>query len=168
MRECANLDEEYQQLKRVILCGFPRHPGALVEPCRCYWSMRQHLSINDDLIVCGCWLLIPAAMRREVLLKLHESHQGSVHTKQRARMVVYWPGIDHDIDNVVLSCKKCQPANCKEPIIAKPLPPRPFQEVAGEFSDRPDIIPMGQDTVAAKLVSVMRQSFCRTGVPDVF
>ena len=186
LRESADLDEEYQQLKRVILAGFPKHRSALAESCRRYWGMRQHLSVDEDLIVCGCRLLIPAAMRREVLQKLHESHQGSVRTKQRARLVAYWPGIDHDIDNVVLSCKRCQdllPANCKEPIIAKPTPSRPFQEVAGDFcyyggreylilvdcfSDWPDIVAMGRDTTAAKLISAMRQSFCRTGVPDVF
>jgi hypothetical protein len=185
LRKYTMDDEEYQQLRRIILEGFPKHRGELPESSRRYWSVRQHLSIDDDLIVCGCRLLIPMAMRREVLQKLHESHQGSVRTKQRARSVVYWPGIDNDIENVILSCKKCQdllPANCKEPIITKPKPARPFQEVAGDFccyggknylilvdcfSDWPDIIPMGRDTTTAKLVSALRQSFCRTGVPDV-
>ena len=119
-------------------------------------------------------------------MKLHESHQGSVRIKQRARLVVYWPGIDNDIDNVILACKQCQdflPANCKEPIISKPSPVRPFQEIAGDFccyggkdylilvdcyTDWPDIIPMGHNTTSFALISALRQSFCRTGVPDVF
>ena len=148
------------------------------------YLVRQHLFVDDDLIVCGCRLLIPASMRREVLQKLHESHQGSVRTKQRARLVVYWPGIDNDIDNVILTCKQCQdllPANPKEPIIMKPTPERPFQEIAGDFcyhggknylilvdcySDWPDIISMGQIT-ATGLISALRQSFCMTGVPDI-
>ena len=94
LRECAAEDEEYQQLLKIILEGFPKHRGNLPELCRRYWCVRQHLSVDDDLVVCGCRLLIPASMRREVLQKLHESHQGSVRTKQRARLVVYWPGID--------------------------------------------------------------------------
>ncbi len=150
--------------------------------CRCYWSIRQHLSIDDNLIVCGCRLLIPAAMRREVFQKLHESHQGSVRTKQRAQLVVYWPGIDNDNENVVLLCKKCQdllPANCKEPIkTCQTLPGsrRQFLLLRRKellylvdcFSDWPDIIPMGRDTTTAKLISAMRQSFCRTCIADVF
>ena len=44
--------------------------------------------------------LLGLAMRREVL---HESHQGSVWTKQRARLVVYWPGIDNDIEIVIIT-----------------------------------------------------------------
>ncbi len=39
-----------------------RFPQALPELCRRYWCMRQHLSIDDDLIVCGCQLLIPTTL----------------------------------------------------------------------------------------------------------
>ena len=62
--------------------------------------------MDDGLIVYGCRLVIPAKMRHEILSKLHESHQGpgSVRTKQRARLTVYWPGIDNCIDSVILSC----------------------------------------------------------------
>ena len=105
LRKCAFEDEEYQQLQKIFLEGFPKHRSELSEPYRRYWCVRQHLSVDDNLIVCGCRLLIPLAMRREVLVKLHESHQGSVRT-QRARLVVYWPGIDNDIDNVILACKQ--------------------------------------------------------------
>ena len=59
---------------------------------------------------------------------IHESHQGSVRTKQRARLTVYWPGMDNAIDNVIFNCQKCQdhlPSNAKEPIIQKPRPLRP-------------------------------------------
>ena len=97
----------------------------------------------------------------------------------------YWPGIDNDIDNIVLSCKKCQdmlPANTKEPLISKPKPTRPFQEVAADFccyggqnylilvdcfTDWPDIIPMGHNTTTTHLIKALRQSFCRTAIPDV-
>ena len=186
VRRHANGDEEYQRVRKFIVEGFPKHRSELPVLCRRYWCMRQHLSIDDDLIVCGCRLLIPTSMRRDVLQMLHESHQGCVRTKERARLVVYWPGIDNDIDNVVLACKKCQdllPSNCKEPIITKPKPERPFQELAGDFccyggqnflilvdcySDWPDIIPMGRETVTSKLLSALRQSFCRIGVPDTF
>ena len=75
-------------------------------------------------------------MMRHHILQLHESHQGSVRTKQRARVTVYWPGIDSDIDDIVLACKQCQdclPPNPRESIILKPKPSRPFQEVAGNF-----------------------------------
>ena len=65
-------------------------------------------TIDDNLIVHGCHLLIPVRMRPEALDQFHESHQGSLRTKQRARLSVYWPGIDNDIDNTILACQQCQ------------------------------------------------------------
>ena len=80
--------------------------------------------------------MILSEMRQETLAQLYESHQGSVRTKQWAQLTIHWPGIDNDIDNAILACKKCQdylPSNTKEPIISKSKPNRPFQEVAGDF-----------------------------------
>ena len=179
-------DHVYQQLQHYILNGFPDHRSQLPDECQRFWSIHSQLAIDDDLTVYGCHLLIPAKMRRDILLKLHESHQGSVRTKQRARLTVYWPGIDKDIDNIILACKDCQdslPSNPQEPITSEPTSKRPFQEVAGDFcsyagqdylilvdcySDWPDIIPMGHNTTTSHLLSALRQSFCLTGVPDIF
>ena len=106
-------------------------------------------------------------------------------TKQRARLVVYWPGIDHSIDNIILGCKQCQenlPSNPQEPIIIKPRPSRPFQEIAADFcsyaahdflisvdcySDWPDIVHMGHNTTTPRLITALQQAFCRSGAPDI-
>lgn len=58
------------------------------------------------------------------------------YTKLRARLVVYWSGIDHDNDNIILSRKQCQehlPSNPRECIITKPRPDCPFQEIAAYY-----------------------------------
>ena len=69
--------------------GFPNHRGDLPESCKRYWQLRHHLTVDDDLIVYGCRLLIPSQMHRGILNQLHESHQSAVRTKQRARLTVY-------------------------------------------------------------------------------
>ena len=133
LRKAAKDDSEHQQLWWLIINGFPPHHSQLPDSCKQYWIVRNSLTIDDSLIVNGCRLLIPAKLRQDILNQLHESHQGSVRTKQRARLSVYWPGIDNDIDNVILSCKQCQdhlPSNPKEPLMQKNKPVRPFQEVA--------------------------------------
>ena len=124
-------------------------------------------------------------MRQEVLRQLHESHLGSVRTKQRSKLTT---GIDNDIENTILACKTCQdslPSKPREPLSQKAKPTRPFQAIAADFctyirstrlpyiilvdrySDWPDIIPMGHNTTTPRLNAVLRQSFCRTGVPDI-
>jgi len=50
-------DEEYQM---IILNEFPRHHYQIPEPCTKYWNVRQNVTLDDNLIVNGCWLLIPA------------------------------------------------------------------------------------------------------------
>ena len=65
LRQQTRQDEEYQQLKSIIMQGFPNHRGDLPESCKHYWQLRHHLTVDDDLIVYGCRLLIPSQMRRE-------------------------------------------------------------------------------------------------------
>ena len=75
-------------------------------------------------------------MCSEILNQLHEAHQGEVCTKQQAQLAVYWPGLANDIDNVVSSCRHCQdhlPSNTQHPIIIKPKPTHPFQEIAADY-----------------------------------
>ena len=89
LRALAEKDLCYQQLRHYILDGFPDHRSQLPDECRRYWRIRDQLTVDDGLIVYGCRLIIPTAMRREVLTCLHDSHQGSVRTKERARLIVY-------------------------------------------------------------------------------
>lgn len=58
LRKHAGDDFEYQQLRNFILKGFPDHHSQLPELCRQYWQVWEHLSLDDDLIVYGCRLLI--------------------------------------------------------------------------------------------------------------
>ena len=102
LRKAAQEDNEYQKLRHFILDGFPDHRSQLPDPCKCYWNVCEHLTLDDDLIVNGCRPLIPTKMRKQVLSQLHEAHQGSVRTKQRTHLSVYWPGIKNDIDNTIL------------------------------------------------------------------
>ena len=121
----AAQDSQYQQLHSIILNGFPAHHHQLPETCKQFWAIKEHLSIDDVLIVYGCWLLIPKTMRPQVISDLHEAHQGIVRTKQWACLTVYCPGIDNDIENIITACQLCQdhlPSNPKEPIVSKPKP----------------------------------------------
>ena len=122
LQKHAEQDEEYQLLRTFILDGFPKQRKQLPESCRRYWNVHQQLSLDDDLIVYGCRLLIATKMRHQVLTNLHKAHQGALRTKQRACLTIYWPGLDNDIDNIILNCQQCQDhlsRNVKEPIIQK-------------------------------------------------
>ena len=76
LRRHAESNPAYQQLQDIITNGFPSHRSQLPEECKRYWSAREHLTVEDGLILYGCRLLIPSSMRKETLTQLHESHQG--------------------------------------------------------------------------------------------
>ncbi len=88
LRKEADEDQEYQQLKNYIQKGFPSYRSQLPDLCRRYWNVRSQLTIDDGLIVFGCRLLIPSTMRHSTHIQLHDAHQGSIRTKQRARHVI--------------------------------------------------------------------------------
>ena len=76
LRERAEQDHEYQQMRHFVINGFPHHRSQLPEECRRYWNVRAHLAMDDDLLVYGCRLVIPQALRRDMLTQLHAAHQG--------------------------------------------------------------------------------------------
>lgn len=152
------------------------------EGCKRFWSIREHLTVDDNLVVYGCSLLILLEMQHQVPTHLHDSHQSMVRTKQRAWLTVYWPGSDNDIENTIATCQDFQdhlPSNHKEPIISKTKPSRPFQEIVDDLCSHAaqnylilvdcctDIILIGHNTTASHLVNAIQQSFCHTRAPDI-
>ena len=118
-----------------------------------------------------------------MLSRLHDAHQGVDRTQMRARLTLYWPGIDSDIEAFVKGCRHCQerlPSLPQEPMILKPRPERPFQEIAADFAnhagheylitvdcytDWPEIMPM-TSTTAEATIKRFRGLFSRTAAPD--
>ena len=121
--------------------------------------------------------------RVEVPQTSNMSHTKEWHAQSNVRGL--WPGLDNDIDNVVSQCKQCQthlPSHPKEPLVNKPRPTRPFQEIAADFchhagqcylvivdcfTDWPTVIPLGTSTTSRDLISATMELFSRTAVPNV-
>ena len=59
--------------------------------------------------------------REAVLQELHEGHPGMTKMKALARMYVWWPGMEKDIETTVRTCAECQSV-CASPPVA-PLHP---------------------------------------------
>ena len=185
LRQHTEQDIAYQALKSSIIEGFPNHKSSLPDSLKLFWSIKDQLSIDDNLIVYGCRLLIPTSLRATMLSRLHEAHQGIARSQARARLTIYWPGIDQDIESFVRGCRHCQdhlPSNSKEPMMSRQVPERPFQEIATDFAslggknflilvdcktDWPDIIEMGKETTAIKLIAILRDHFCHTAAADL-
>ena len=80
-----------------------------------YFDKKQELSSFEGCLLWGSRVIIPETCREAVLAQLHEGHQGMVRTKNLARMYVWWPGINQDIDRIVRQCLPCQQTRSQPP-----------------------------------------------------
>ena len=68
-----------------------------------------------------------------MLDKIHRNHLGIEKCKRRARDVLYWPGMNDQIAQLIARCDICQTfrrAQRKEPMIGHEVPDRPWQKVS--------------------------------------
>ena len=82
-------------------------------------------------------MLVPKAGQNAVLDELHEAHPGATHMKQMARSLVWWIGIDKDIETTVKTCLQCQNHQNLPP--TAPLhpwtwPTRPWSRLHADFA----------------------------------
>ena len=145
---------------------------------------RHELTVEEGCLLWGLRVVIPKKLQAAILSELHEQHPGIVRMKSLARMHVYWPNIDVDIEQTVHDCKDCHQNS--DPIKANSNPwvwpnkagARVHVDFAGPFLDRmfliivdahskwADVIPMKSTTTEAT-IRVLRTKFTEWGLPQV-
>ncbi|XP_068246842.1 uncharacterized protein [Palaemon carinicauda] len=96
-----------QSLIPFIENGIPSTRDELTEELRPYWQYRDRLSTVDSVIMMNKRVLIPSALRGEILRALHVADQGTNKMQNRAQGSVFWPGLTKDIENTRNSCQEC-------------------------------------------------------------
>ena len=72
---------------------------------RPYWKVRPALSHHDGFVLRGTLIFILKSQRPRILAPLHASHQGTKQTISRARQLLCWPGMAHDVTTTVTPCE---------------------------------------------------------------
>ena len=112
--------------------GWPEFISDCKESAKSYWSIREELCSFQEMILYNDRIVIPTSLRSEILERIHEGHQGRERCKRLARMAVYWPGMNTDIDNVVDRCAPClsrRHAPPREPMIPHKVPSRSWEDI---------------------------------------
>ena len=125
-------DEELAVVSRYIVDGWPNCRKMCASRAMAYWNFRNELSLVDGVVFYGDRLVIPVALRVEVLSALHQAHQGVTKTLQRACQTVFWPGIKRRIEEMGLACESCREKESnerREPLISVSVPDYPYQMV---------------------------------------
>lgn len=106
LKEQLKADSVCSRVMLLCIEGWPAH--AKQEPVlKNYWPERATLTVKDGLLLKDARLVIPSAMRNDVLARLHEGHLGVVKCKARACQSVWWPGLGQQVNDMVLNCRTC-------------------------------------------------------------
>lgn len=127
-------------------------------------------------------VIIPKSLRKEMLARVHEGHLGLAKCKEKARTLMFWPGMATEINEMIGRCETCkcfayrQPS---EPLMMRPTPSQPWERVgvdlcqyAGKsylvvydaYSNFPEVEHL-LDTTASTVVSKLSSIFARHGIP---
>jgi hypothetical protein len=136
IQEETRKDDEIQAVQKVIREGWPETRRQVEPIVRPYFDFLEELWVLDEILYKGERIVIPQKMRGRALNMLHESHQGIVKTKQLARDLVYWPGLNKQVEDLISRCSPCQerrPVQQREPLLPTAIPELPWQHVAEDL-----------------------------------
>lgn len=71
-------------------------------------TRANELAIDNNLLMWGYRLIIPASLRLRLLEEIHSGHIGIVKIKSLARQYFWWPKLDAEIEEFGRGCHSCQ------------------------------------------------------------
>ena len=177
-------DEELQQVRNAVMSGWPENIKHVLPEIRKYWTFKEEITYSEGLLFKNDKLIVPESMRAEMLLKIHEAHLGIVKCKERARDILFWPGMSKQIKDTVMKCSVCNTFkrnNVKEPLMCHEIPDRAWSKVGLDlfhfdqdeyllcvdyYSKYPEIARLPQ-TSSKQVIIALKSMFARHGIPDV-
>ena len=121
IRRSTTDDHVLSELGEKIQNDWPSRRDEVNNELKQYWSYRDELSIISGVIFKRDRVVIPKKLQSEMLKQLHIPHMGIERTKLRARELMFWPGVNREIEDMVKLCNICiksQRKEEKEPMIA--------------------------------------------------
>ena len=136
LRLSMQVDNELALLKHTIMQGWPKSIKQVHPELQHFWTFREELTVEDGLILKETRIVIPNKQCKAILKLLHKGHLGLNKCKLRAKETVYWPGLNDQLEDLVLNCELClkySTAKCKlEPSLSlgQEVPLYPWTKLA--------------------------------------
>ena len=138
-----------------------------------YWPHRSDFSgTPDGLLLFGQRIVIPAALRLQLLDKIHTGHQGITKCRQHARQSSWWPGISTYLQ-AHAACRTIdhqRDADLPWQKVAADSPEydRKTYLLAVNYHSRFIEIALMTTMITAQTVRHMQSMFARHGFPETF
>lgn len=164
IRTVTQEDGQLQRVMKLIKDGWPERVSSTSNGFRDYYMMKDLLSECEGLITLGCRIVIPQAMRQEMLDCIHEGHQSLSKCRERAKETVWWLKISVDNKRKVETCHFCQtnrPSVGRELLQSTPLPERPWK-----LPEYLEVLHLAT-TTTEQVVRSIKATFARFGIPEL-
>ena len=105
------------ELGEYIQNGWPNNGNKVPSELKSYYAMQNVMSCVDGIILKEEAVVIPSALRKDIKKRLQSAHTGYQQMLQRARSMVYWPGMAGELKQIAETCVPCEelhPRNQKE------------------------------------------------------
>ena len=107
IRLATQADDNLTILKHIIQHGWVKPVKEVPQEIQKYWTFHEELTIEDGLILKGTCIIIPEEMRDGILKQIHEGCLGFNKCQMRAKETVYWPGLNDQLEKLILNCQLC-------------------------------------------------------------
>ena len=97
-------DDKLILLKHTITNGWPNSIKEVPLEIQASWTFCEELTIEDGLVLKGIQIVIPKNKHKHILTLIHEGHSGLGKCKLQCKNMVYWLGINEQLEKLVLNC----------------------------------------------------------------
>ena len=184
VRHMSTDDPVLQVLRDVIRRGWPETKSEVPECVYPYYDFRDELTVQEQLVFKGPLLVIPAAMRKEMMAVAHGTHIGIEGCVRRARDCMFWPRMTTELKEYISKCDIClrhRPTPGKEPLQQHEFVGRPWSKIGADLCELPgrtllvvtdyfssfiEVERVHKSTTSG-VTKALKPMFARYGVPDV-
>lgn len=164
--------------------GWPTDKAKMDAELRPFYQVRYDLTVQEGLLLFDTRLVIPAELRKDILGRIHEGHQGIVKCRALAKSSVWWPGLSQQVQTLVENCGTCDKErhNRPEPLKPSSVPDYPWQRVGMDlfdwqgqqyllvvdyFSRNIELAHLRNSTSSETVINHCKSIFARHGIPEV-
>ena len=101
------IDDQLQIVANYTVKGWPDRRSDCQAATQPYFSERRHLAVQHNCVFRGEQVVMPKALRAELMQITHRTHKGSDSCLKRMREVMYWPDMAAEVKLHVQSCDAC-------------------------------------------------------------
>ncbi|CAG4976944.1 unnamed protein product [Colias eurytheme] len=162
--------------------GWPHTKALLDGSAKVYWDIRDEFHVIKNIAFKNHRVIIPTSLRKEMINRIHEGHLGIDKCKNRARDVMWWPGMSADIERAVRRCGVCAQHRAeqpREPLLPHPQPDTPWEVLAADifqiknkyfilvvdyYSKYVEVASL-RDITSGSVIKQLKDMFSRHGIP---